>query len=214
MASRPIPDFVNQQREQTKPLQAPTSELLLRFILMSGVQLGICLSIFFGLKAWVGYLPPSDTLILPTAFQFGTALLLLGSWAMHQALHNIQLERQHEFRMCLSIAVISAVLFVGVQSHGLASFAHSIPRPVFQYGEQVMDGRFQGVHRFIMAFAALHAMHFIVAQSVLVWVTINGFANRYDHEYYWGVTFATWFWHVLGIVWIAILCVFSIAGSY
>ena len=66
-------------------------------------------------------------------------------------------------------------------------------------------------HGFVFMFAALHAMHFLVAQSVLLWVTLAAFCDRYDHEYYFGVTFAAWFWHVLGIAWLAILCVFSVA---
>jgi heme/copper-type cytochrome/quinol oxidase subunit 3 len=46
---------------------------------------------------------------------------------------------------------------------------------------------------------------------VLLWVTLSAFADRYDHEYCWGVSFAAWCWHVLGVVWLAILFVFAMA---
>jgi cytochrome c oxidase subunit III len=45
----------------------------------------------------------------------------------------------------------------------------------------------------------------------LVFVTVQGFADRYDHEYYWGVLVCACFWHALGIVWLAILFVLVIA---
>ena len=57
-------------------------------------------------------------------------------------------------------------------------------------------------------FAVLHVLHFTVAMMFLVYVMLRSFQDRYDHEYYFGVTVCTWFWHVLGIVWVAILLVF------
>ena len=65
---------------------------------------------------------------------------------------------------------------------------------------------------FVLALASLHAMHVIVATLFLSLVTVRTFAERYDHEYYWGVSVVAWFWHGLGIVWLAILAVFAIAA--
>jgi hypothetical protein len=58
---------------------------------------------------------------------------------------------------------------------------------------------------------ALHAMHFTLALMFLVWVTLGAFADRYDHEYFWGVVVCAWFWHALGIAWGCILIVFAIS---
>ena len=88
------------------------------------------------------------------------------------------------------------------QSYGMSALVKSIsPQLEMQ----------TSIHGMVIMFAAIHAMHFIVAQSILLWVTLSAFADRYDHEYYWGVTFACWCWHVLGIVWRGILCIFAIA---
>ncbi|MEZ6061962.1 MAG: hypothetical protein R3C19_16580 [Planctomycetaceae bacterium] len=146
--------------------------------------------------------PPGDGLQLPTAFQFGTLFLLAGSWFLHRSVQHVKIERQVPFRRSLLLALACAILFVGVQSFGLWHFASAT---------KDVENPQMNVHGFVFMFTALHAMHFLVAQSVLLWITLSAFADRYDHEYYWGVTFASCFWHVLGIVWLGILCVFAIA---
>ena len=148
--------------------------------------------------------PPSGRLQLPAAFAFGTLFLLAGSWFLQSALAHVRRERQRLFRNSLLLALVSAVLFVGFQSGGLWGFVRST--------KNSFDPQ-RNVHGFAFAFTALHVMHFLVAQSVLMWVTICAFMDRYDHEYYWGVTFAAWLWHLLGIAWLMILCVFFFAYS-
>ena len=173
-----------------------------RFFLATILQAIVCLAIGFGLAVLFGQPPQSDRIRLPLAFQFGTAFLFVGSWFLHRGRHFVRLERQPEFRRALILALVFAVLFVGVQSFGLWGFMQSTK----DYQNPQTN-----THGFVFMFAALHAMHFVVAQSVLLWVTLAAFCDRYDHEYYFGVTFATWFWHVLGIAWVAILCVFRVA---
>ncbi|HIK94366.1 MAG TPA: hypothetical protein EYG03_20680 [Planctomycetes bacterium] len=174
-----------------------------RFFLATITQAAICIGMAWALAAFVGAPEQSERIRLPAAFQFGTLFLLIGSWFLHVSQGHVQNERQAEFRRSLLLALLCAVLFVGVQSFGLWAFMRSTTD--YQNPQQ-------NTHGFVFMFAALHAMHFLVAQSVLLWVTLSAFLDRYDHEYYWGVTFATWFWHALGIAWIAILCVFSIAS--
>jgi heme/copper-type cytochrome/quinol oxidase subunit 3 len=173
-------------------------------MMASTVQAIVCIGIASVLKVGLGLQAPSDRLVLPTAFQFATALLAIGSWALHVSLGYVQRERQRQFRTALLIAVAAAILFIGIQSYGLLSFMQSTHDT---HKTQT------NVHGFVFLFATLHAMHFVVAQSVLLWVTISAFADRYDHEYYWGVTFAAWLWHGLGIVWLAILCIFGIISG-
>jgi len=174
-----------------------------RFFLATVVQAAVCIAIGWGLAMCFKAPPPSDRLRLPVAFQFGTAFLLFGSWFLQLAVRYVRLERQAEFRRSLLIALAFAVLFVGVQSFGLWGFIQATK----DYRNPQMN-----THGFVFMFASLHAMHFVIAQSVLLWVTLAATYDRYDHEYYFGVTFASWFWHALGIVWLAILCVFSIAA--
>ena len=99
------------------------------------------------------------------------------------------------------MAVTAGTLFVGVQIYGLQSLLRN------QDPNEVQTG----ANAFITTLGFLHAMHFSLALLFLVWVTINALADRYDHEYSWGVTLCAWFWHGLGIVWLCILVIFAIA---
>lgn len=175
-----------------------------RFFLASVFQAIVCLALALGL-AWLFKVPaPTKNVELPVSFQASTAFLGLGSWFLHRAWNQVKLERQTEFRRSLAIALACAVLFVSVQSFGLWGFMKSTN----DYRNPQ-----QNTHGFVFMFAVLHGMHFVVAQSVLLWVTLAARYDRYDHEYYFGVTFATWFWHLLGIAWVAILFVFATAGG-
>jgi len=179
------------------------ASLARHFFLATVLQAGVILLLGFTFGVVCGHPEPTEKLELPTAFQYGTMFLAIGSWCLHDAQTNVRRERQRRFRIALLLALSTAVLFVSVQSYGMWALVKSIsPQLEMQ----------TSIHGMVIMFAAIHAMHFIVAQSILLWVTLAAFTDRYDHEYSWGVTFAAWCWHVLGIVWIAILCIFAIAA--
>ena len=138
----------------------------------------------------------------PPAFAASTLLLAAGSVAMQWSLHQVRTEKQAPFRRSLFVAAVVGMLFVGLQSYGIWYLLHG--------GTAATDPQ-TGVHAFVFAFVVLHALHFVVALMFLAFVAVQAVADRYDHEYYWGVTVCTWFWHMLGAVWAAILIVFVIA---
>ena len=102
-------------------------------------------------------------------------------------------------RMLQSLGV--GIAFVLFQTQGLACLL-SQKKAAQETG--LGDGAF--------AFALMHGVHLIVALLFVVFVFLQGLAGRYDHEYSWGVTFCAWFWHALGIVWLAIVAGFVIAA--
>jgi cytochrome c oxidase subunit 3 len=174
-----------------------------RFFLATICQAATVIAVSVLLAAVFGRQAPSEKLRLPVAFLVSTVLLGLGSWYMELARAYVRREKQQEFRRSLLQALISAMLFVSVQAYGLWAM---------DKGARTADNSQLGVHSFVIMFTALHGMHFLVAQSVLLWVTLSSFADRYDHEYSWGVTFASAFWHILGVVWLCILFVFTTAN--
>jgi heme/copper-type cytochrome/quinol oxidase subunit 3 len=143
----------------------------------------------------------------PTRFQFPfaflatTALLAAGSCVMSRARRAIRRERQVEFRRWLLTALAVGAFFMGAQSYALWTI---LPAERSAYEASA------GVAPFVLMLAALHGLHFLVATLFLSYVTTQALAHRYDHEYHWGVTVCAWFWHALGIVWCAILAVYSI----
>ena len=138
------------------------------------------------------------------AFGLSTLLLLFGSGCMFRAVESVRRERQRPFRRWLLLALAAGTLFVSVQTYALTCLIR----------QQPPDEVSTGAAAFVAVFAALHGMHFVVAMLFLCYVTVQALADRYDHEYFWGVTICSWFWHALGIAWLAILVVMMIARFY
>jgi len=173
----------------------------LRFILSCIAVFGTA---FLAAAILLRLLPPVRTAAettFPAAFWVTTLLLAVGSVAMHLAVAEVRRERQAAFRRALRFAAAAGALFLTLQTYGIAVLIRN----------QRAEAAQLGVNAFATALTAIHAMHFTLAMMLLVWVTLQAHADRYDHEYYWGVSICSWFWHALGIVWMAILVVFAFA---
>jgi len=190
-----MPRLATTRRETGK------GSLAVRFILTSAMLYALA-----GGVAWllVRFLPaprPTTEATLPRVFWITTGLLIAGSGALHRAVHFVRREKQLPFRRSLVAALLCGTLFCGIQTYGLRCLArHQNPAEVET-----------GANAFLTAISALHGMHFTLALLFLTWVTLNALIDRYDHEYFWGVSLCAWFWHALGAVWGLILIVFLIA---
>ncbi|WP_166826387.1 cytochrome c oxidase subunit 3 family protein [Thalassoroseus pseudoceratinae] len=140
---------------------------------------------------------------LPLAFWISTALLVWTSVLLIQAQGFVQREKQRPFRKRMLGAVCAGALFVSIQSYALWW--------LLAQQERTAEAVTTGSRAFVFVLAFLHAMHVSVALLFLLYVTLKSLDDRYDHEYYWGVTACGGFWHVLGAAWMAILMVFLIA---
>lgn len=145
--------------------------------------------------------PPATHARIPWAFWWSTLLLAAGSFFLHRAVQFVRREKQRQFLICLWAGVVSGTLFVGVQGYGLWLLTRAYRDGIPSGSDELVAGEF-GV-----LFAGLHAAHFIVALLFIIYTTVHALSHRYDHEYYWGITFCAWFWHALGIVWAVILVV-------
>lgn len=182
----------------------PRSAYALQFFLLAGTLLavaGICAFILIQLF-------PGDPSGLPNrfsiAFALSTCLLISGSGCMQAAVGAVRRERQARFRRWLRRALIAGTLFVITQTYALATLIRRQPP----------EEASSGAAAFVAVFAAMHGMHFVIALLFLSYVTVQANADRYDHEYFFGVTICTWFWHALGIAWLAILFVMVFARFY
>ena len=187
--------------EHSEPLTAPRrSDFALRFFALSAALLLVAFTVSSVLFA----LSPTDVRREPTqfspAFAVTTLLLFCGSVALMRAVAFVKLERQQPFRRSLMGALLCGTLFIGVQAFALSQLIR----------QQPADDVPTGAGAFVAVMAALHAMHCVVALLCLVYVTVQALADRYDHEYYWGVTVCAWFWHVLGVAWCVVLAVMAI----
>jgi cytochrome c oxidase subunit 3 len=175
--------------------------MAVRFIVVSAIVYAACLSLA---AALIHFLPPHinpGRVVFPAAFWFTTALLAIGSGSLQYGVSCVQRERQTPFRRSLLVALVAGTLFVGIQTYGLQCLIRN----------QLPDEVQTGANAFIVVIGALHAIHFSLALLFLVWVALSALADRYDHEYSWGVTLCAWFWHGLGIIWLGILAILAIA---
>jgi cytochrome c oxidase subunit III len=169
----------------------------LRAALVFGAAIGVALglAVLFGRPAVVEFW-------FPPAFALSSLLLLAGSIALSRAVHSVRFERQRRFRLWLHAALAAGTLFMGVQSYGLWTLL-----PAERAAEQAS----LGVTPFVLMLSALHALHLSIAVLFLAFVATRAQAERYDHEYHWGVSVCAYFWHALGVAWLFILAVFAIA---
>ena len=178
------------------------SEFAVRFAVVSALLLILAAALASVLLRIFPATDQRSSTSFPPAFLASTALLLTGSAALSRACHFVRRERQVSFRRNLLIALAAGTLFVTSQTYALTWLIHQQPPAEVPVGAGA----------FVAVLATLHAMHFVVALMFLVFITIQAFADRYDHEYFWGVTICAWFWHVLGVVWLAVLGVIAIAS--
>jgi heme/copper-type cytochrome/quinol oxidase subunit 3 len=191
-------------RRGSSVVPEPRSTYALRFFLLAAFLFVVAAGVSFVLLKWF---PPVVTIgpsRFSRAFGFSTLFLFSGSGCLFRAVESVRRERQRAFRSWLILALTSGTLFVATQAYALICLIRHQP----------VDEATEGAAAFVAVFATLHAMHFLVALMFLCHITVQAMADRYDHEYYWGVTVSAWFWHVLGIVWMAILFVMMIARYY
>ena len=139
---------------------------------------------------------------IPVAFGITTAALLLVSYAFHRAVACVRRERQRPFRWWLLTAAVGGVVFASVQSFGLLAILPA---------DRAVLNTTSGVDAFLIATVFMHGLHVVMAFFFTARVIVEAHLDRYDHEYYWGVRACAMLWHALGIAWLLVLSVLSIA---
>jgi cytochrome c oxidase subunit 3 len=178
------------------------SQVALRFFAAAGLAFCGAAFVAFLLMDLHRALPGESLHSVPPAFLVSSMLLFGGSIALTRSIGAVRLERQRPFRRNLLGALVLGALFVGVQAFGLSCLLAN---------EHTRAQAAQSEHAFAFVLTAMHGLHVTVALLFLSFVTVRALGDRYDHEYYWGVTCCAWFWHVLALVWLGILGVFAIA---
>lgn len=176
--------------------------MALQFFGLAVTTFSLAIGITYSLMQILGRAETGSELSFPPAFAVSTLLLAVGSWSMDRSIRFVRVEKQLLFRKWLLIGLGFGVLFIGVQSYGLWAMFPA---------DRSAEAASLGALGFVIALSTLHGLHFLVAVLFSSFVVAQSWNDRYDHEYYWGVWFCTWFWHGLGIVWIAILAIFAIA---
>lgn len=178
------------------------SEFALHFFALSAVLLGIALVVSSVLTSLFSDHSPGTQGTFPGAFVLSTLLLFGGGVSLTRAVAFVKREKQASFRKSLAWGMAFGTAFVATQFFALAQLIRRLPADEVATGAAAM----------VAVFAALHAMHFIVAFLFLTYVAVQAHADRYDHEYHWGVRICAWFWHALEMAWCVVLVAMLIAS--
>jgi cytochrome c oxidase subunit 3 len=147
--------------------------------------------------------PPLHSLNFPGALYVSSAIILLASYTIHQALTAVRRERQLPLRRYLLITSLLAMAFVIIQApalHGLLA----------EHRRMATQGlRLYGLIFFLILIHALHVAGGIIALGV---TTLHAHQNRYDHEEHAGVKHAALYWHFLDGVWIVMFATLLVLG--
>ncbi len=186
----------------------PESRFALQFFALSAGLFGSAGLIVLALSRLAAPPRTPGEFIIPAAFAFSTTFLVLCSVAQARGLAAVRRERQHQFRRDMLWGLVFGAAFVGVQAFGMWCIVQNL-RAHQNAGEAQL-----GAGVLVMAAAALHALHVVVALLILTYVTLRGLSDRYDHEYSFGVAACAWCWHGLGIAWIFILGAYVIIYEF
>ena len=177
------------------------SNLALCFFLLSAATLTIGIGGAWLLIRASSIVPTATQFLFPPAFSVSTLLLMFGSVTLQTASRHVRCERQKIFRRRMMQSLFVGIAFVMIQTQGLWCLL-----------AQKQAAQTIGLRDGAFAFALMHGVHFIAALLFVVFVLLRALADRYDHEYSWGVTVCAWFWHALGFIWLVIAAGFLIAA--
>jgi heme/copper-type cytochrome/quinol oxidase subunit 3 len=152
----------------------------------------------------------NDEIHMPPLAWGSTAVLLLGSFTIHQAVVAIRRERVGTCIKYLYITCGIAVLFLVLQSPCMADVlaAH---RAIMEKVRNTAHP-FVSIYGLVFFLIMVHALHVLGGIVALVIVTLNARRQKYDHENYMGVRFAARYWHFLDVVWIGMFTMFLVMG--
>lgn len=140
---------------------------------------------------------------LPQTFLLTTVNLAAISVLLHLALSAVKRERQPEFTRYIVLSTILAVVFFLIQSPSLTWMMLELQQP---------GPARQNLYSFTFFLVIVHALHVVGGVVGLGFVLLGIRRQAYDHESYFPVTFCTYYWHFLDVVWILMMIGFGLAA--
>ena len=142
-----------------------------------------------------------ESLKVPASFWASTSLLIVISVFLQRAVWFVCRECIYKFRSSLMWAWAAAVIFVLIQTFGMAELVSN------HFSQSDGSTKVYGMS-FTLAF--IHALHVLGGMVFLGYVIYQSFQGKYDHERHWAVDHCAGYWHFLDIVWVVMLAVFAI----
>ncbi|WDF68172.1 cytochrome c oxidase subunit 3 [Sphingobacterium oryzagri] len=132
--------------------------------------------------------------ILPTAFAYSTAVIVLSSLTLHLAYQAVKREQFGRQRLLLLVTIVLGIVFFAVQLH---AWSILIGREIYFINNNASQS-------FIYVFTGLHLAHIIAGLIVLVRCYIGALRPIPLPKNQFRMNLATIFWHFLDLLWIYI----------
>jgi cytochrome c oxidase subunit 3 len=176
----------------------PVPLLVVGIVLFLGSELMFFSSLFgmyFTLRAHTQPWTPEDVKVDGTRLLF-TGILVASSFTMQRALQHIKAGNLAGMRRWIRLSFVMGAVFLGGQTHEWLTLPFTIHTDAYGSAFYAMTG-FHGLH----VFAGLVLMLVILGRAA---------AGAYSGEEHAGVEVATYYWHFVDIVWIALFSVLFI----
>ena len=171
---------------------------LILFIASEAILFGAVFANYFYNRAFAGSWPPADfghprVPAFPLVFVL-TIILLTSGWTCHNAVSAIQRGSQLGMLGWLSLTIVLGTLFLGGQAYEYYSL-------IAIEGVTANSGIYATT---FFALTGLHGLHVLAGLGLLVAMYIRGLAGHFTSQHYFGLEGATYYWHFVDVVWVAL----------
>jgi cytochrome c oxidase subunit III len=141
--------------------------------------------------------------LVPRSFWLSTVILLATSYCLQKAVTSAKFDQSLALLRYMAVSLILCLAFFLVQSEGMYKLIQ---------GMRAADTDRLNLHTMTLVLAVVHALHVVGGLVGILWVLVNAFKRKYDHERYFGVQYCALYWHFLDVVWLILLGSFQVGS--
>lgn len=169
------------------------------------LAIGSIIMMFAGLtSAYIvkGEQPGWTTVVVPKAFYYSTAVMLISSLTMQVALKSFKERNMKQYRTLLTVTAVLGIAFIGMQIIGF--------KDLFQSGVKLEGG--SGAGQFLYIIFGLHALHVLGGAVALLIMFFKAFSAKIRSYNTVPVEVVSIYWHFVDLLWIYLFVFFLWIG--
>lgn len=141
-----------------------------------------------------------DSLELPSAFFYSTAIIILSSLTYIAALKSRKKDRHSSTTMFLAITLVLGLIFIALQFMGFTQ--------IVDQGYYFTGPTSNITMSYIYLIAMVHVVHVVAGLISLLVVFIKQIRNKYSSGNMLGMELGATFWHFLDLLWVYLILFF------
>jgi cytochrome c oxidase subunit 3 len=141
-----------------------------------------------------------DSLELPSAFFYSTAIIILSSLTYIAALKSRKKDQHSSTTMFLAITLVLGLIFIALQFMGFTQ--------IVDQGYYFTGPTSNITMSYIYLIAMVHVVHVVAGLISLLVVFIKQIRNKYSSGNMLGMELGATFWHFLDLLWVYLILFF------